>query len=221
MKVAVLDSKGKETGRKVELSDAVFGIEPNNHAVYLDVKQYLAHQRQGTHKSKERAEISGSTRKIKKQKGTGTARAGSIKSPVFRGGGRIFGPRPKDYHQKLNKNLKRLARKSALSIKNKEQAILVVEDFNFESPKTKEFIQVLKSLGLENKKSLFVLGDSNNNVYLSSRNLKRSEVVINSRNLKASNVVSNSELSTYKILNNNNIVLFEGALAGIESNLTK
>ena len=209
MKVAVLDSKGKETGRKVELSDAVFGIEPNNHAVYLDVKQYLAHQRQGTHKSKERAEISGSTRKIKKQKGTGTARAGSIKSPVFRGGGRIFGPRPKDYHQKLNKNLKRLARKSALSIKNKEQAIVVVEDFNFESPKTKEFIQVLKSLGLENKKSLFVLGDSNNNVYLSSRNLKRSEVVIN------------SELSTYKILNNNNIVLFEGALAGIESNLTK
>ena len=209
MKVAVLDSKGKETGRKVELSDAVFGIEPNNHAVYLDVKQYLAHQRQGTHKSKERAEISGSTRKIKKQKGTGTARAGSIKSPVFRGGGRIFGPRPKDYHQKLNKNLKRLARKSALSIKNKEQAILVVEDFNFESPKTKEFIQVLKSLGLENKKSLFVLGDSNKNVYLSSRNLKRSEVVIN------------SELSTYKILNNNNIVLFEGALAGIESNLTK
>ncbi len=209
MKVAVLDSKGKETGRKVELSDDVFGIEPNNHAVYLDVKQYLAHQRQGTHKSKERAEIAGSTRKIKKQKGTGTARAGSIKSPVFRGGGRIFGPRPKDYQQKLNKNLKRLARKSALSIKNKEKAIIVVEDFNFESPKTKEFIQVLKSLGLENKKSLFVLGDSNNNVYLSSRNLKRSEVVIN------------SELSTYKIINNNNIVLFEGALAGIESNLTK
>ncbi len=209
MKVAVLDSKGKETGRKVELSDDVFGIEPNNHAVYLDVKQYLAHQRQGTHKSKERAEISGSTRKIKKQKGTGTARAGSIKSPVFKGGGRVFGPRPRDYQQKLNKNLKRLARKSALSIKNKEQAIVVVEDFNFESPKTKEFKQVLKSLGLENKKSLFVLGDSNNNVYLSSRNLKRSEVV------------TNSELSTYKILNNNNIVLFEGALAGIESNLTK
>lgn len=209
MKVAVLDSKGKETGRKVELSDDVFGIEPNNHAVYLDVKQYLAHQRQGTHKSKERAEISGSTRKIKKQKGTGTARAGSIKSPVFKGGGRVFGPRPRDYQQKLNKNLKRLARKSALSIKNKEQAIVVVEDFNFESPKTKEFKQVLKSLGLENKKSLFVLGDSNNNVYLSSRNLERSEVI------------TNSELSTYKILNNNNIVLFEGALAGIESNLTK
>ncbi|MEH6678962.1 MAG: 50S ribosomal protein L4 [Sediminicola sp.] len=209
MKVAVLDIKGKETGREVELSDDVFGIEPNNHAVYLDVKQYLAHQRQGTHKSKERAEIAGSTRKIKKQKGTGTARAGSIKSPVFRGGGRIFGPRPKDYTQKLNKNLKRLARKSALSIKTKEQAVFVIEDFNFETPKTKEFIVVLKSLGLENKKSLFVLGDSNNNVYLSSRNLKRSEVVIN------------SELSTYKILNAGSVVLFEGALEGIESNLTK
>ncbi|MEB8329994.1 50S ribosomal protein L4 [Flavobacteriaceae bacterium KMM 6897] len=209
MKVAVLDITGKETGRKVELSDNVFGIEPNNHAVYLDVKQYLAHQRQGTHKSKERAEIAGSTRKIKKQKGTGTARAGSIKSPIFKGGGRIFGPRPKDYTQKLNKNLKRLARKSALSIKSKEQAIVVVEDFNFDAPKTKEFKQVLKSLGLENKKSLFVLGDSNNNVYLSSRNLKRSEVVIN------------SELSTYKILNAGSIVLMEGALEGIESNLTK
>ena len=209
MKVAVLDSKGKETGRKVELSDDVFGIEPNNHAVYLDVKQYLAHQRQGTHKSKERAEIAGSTRKIKKQKGTGTARAGSIKSPVFRGGGRVFGPRPRDYQQKLNKNVKRLARRSALSIKNSEKAIIVVEDLSFESPKTKEFIQVLKSLGLENKKSLFVLGDSNNNVYLSSRNLSHSDVI------------TNSELNTYKILNNNNIVLCEGALAGIESNLTK
>lgn len=209
MKVAVLDSKGKETGRKIELSNDVFAIEPNNHAVYLDVKQYLAHQRQGTHKSKERAEIAGSTRKIKKQKGTGTARAGSIKSPVFRGGGRIFGPRPKDYTQKLNKNVKRLARKSALSIKQNEKAILVVEDFNFDAPKTKEFKQVLKSLGLENKKSLFVLGDSNNNVYLSSRNLKRSEVVIN------------SELSTYKILNANSVVLFEGALEGIVSNLNK
>jgi large subunit ribosomal protein L4 len=209
MKVAVLDIKGKETGRKVELSDAVFAIEPNKHAVYLDVKQYLAHQRQGTHKSKERAEIAGSTRKIKKQKGTGTARAGSIKSPVFRGGGRIFGPRPKDYKQKLNKNLKRLARKSALSIKSNEKAILVVENFSFDAPKTKDFISVLKSLGLENKKSLFVLGDSNNNVYLSSRNLKGSEVV------------TNSELSTYKILNANNIVLLEGSLEGIEANLTK
>ncbi len=209
MKIAVLDIKGKETGRKADLSDAVFGIEPNNHAVYLDVKQYLAHQRQGTHKSKERGEIAGSTRKIKKQKGTGTARAGSIKSPIFRGGGRIFGPRPKDYTQKLNKNVKRLARKSALSIKSKEKAILVVEDFNFDAPKTKDFVNVLKSLGLENKKSLFVLGDSNNGVYLSSRNLKRSEVI------------TNSELSTYKILNANNIVLLEGALEGIESNLNK
>ncbi|MCM4164356.1 MULTISPECIES: 50S ribosomal protein L4 [unclassified Arenibacter] len=209
MKVAVLDIKGKETGRKVELSDAVFAIEPNNHAVYLDVKQYLAHQRQGTHKSKERAEIAGSTRKIKKQKGTGTARAGSIKSPVFRGGGRIFGPRPKDYKQKLNKNVKRLARRSALTLKSKDNAIMVVEDFNFETPKTKDFKQFLKSLGLENKKSLIVLGDSNNNVYLSSRNLERSEVI------------TNSELSTYKILNANSLVLLEGSLEGIESNLIK
>ncbi len=209
MKVAVLDIKGKETGRKVDLSDAVFAIEPNNHAVYLDVKQYLAHQRQGTHKSKERGEIAGSTRKIKKQKGTGTARAGSIKSPVFRGGGRIFGPRPKDYTQKLNKNLKRLARKSALSIKSKEKAITVLEDFNFETPKTKDFVQVLKSLGLENKKSLFVLGDTNNSVYLASRNLKGSDVI------------TSSELSTYKILNANNVVLCEGALEGLQTNLTK
>lgn len=209
MKVAVLDIKGKDTGRKADLSDAVFGIEPNEHAVYLDVKQYRAHQRQGTHKTKERGEIAGSTRKIKKQKGTGTARAGSIKSPVFRGGGRIFGPRPKDYSQKLNKNVKRLARKSALSMKSREKAILVVEDFDFETPRTKDFIQVLKSLGLENKKSLFVLGHSNNSVYLSSRNLKGSEVL------------TSSELNTYKILNANSIVLLEGALEGIETNLTK
>ncbi|WP_299431269.1 50S ribosomal protein L4 [uncultured Maribacter sp.] len=209
MKVAVLDIKGKETGRKAELSDSVFAIEPNNHAVYLDVKQYLAHQRQGTHKAKERGEIAGSTRKIKKQKGTGTARAGSIKSPIFRGGGRIFGPRPKDYTQKLNKNVKRLARKSALTIKSKENAIVVLEDFSFDTPKTKDFIQILKSLGLESKKSLFVLGDSNNSVYLSSRNLERSEVI------------TNSELSTYKILNANNIVLLEGSLEGIEATLNK
>ena len=170
MKVAVLDSKGKDTGRKADLSDAVFAIDPNNHAIYLDVKQYLAHQRQGTHKSKERAEIAGSTRKIKKQKGTGTARAGSIKSPVFRGGGRIFGPRPKDYTQKLNKNVKRLARKSALSIKAGEKSIVVVEDFNLDAPKTKDFLQVLKSLGIDNKKSLVVLGNSNHNVYLKASN---------------------------------------------------
>ncbi|SEL98274.1 LSU ribosomal protein L4P [Aquimarina amphilecti] len=209
MKVAVIDINGKETGRKVDLSDAVFGIEPNDHAVYLDVKQYLANQRQGTHKAKERAEIVGSTRKIKKQKGTGTARAGSIKSPIFKGGGRIFGPRPRSYSFKLNKNLKRLARKSALSIKANDKAITVVEDFTFDTIKTKNFTAVLKSLGLEDKKSLFVLGESNKNVYLSSRNLKSSEVV------------TSSELSTYKILNAKSVVLLEGSLKGIETNLSK
>ncbi len=209
MKVAVVDSKGKETGRKADLSDAVFGIEPNNHAVYLDVKQYLANQRQGTHKAKERAEIAGSTRKIKKQKGTGTARAGSIKSGVFKGGGRMFGPRPRNYSFKLNKGLKRLARRSALSMKANDKAITVVEDFNLDAPKTKDFISVLKALGLENKKSLVVMGESNNNVYLSSRNLKATEVV------------TISELSTYKIMNANNVVLFEGSLEGVEANLAK
>lgn len=209
MEVAVLDIKGKETGRKANLSDAVFAVEPNNHAVYLDVKQYLANQRQGTHKAKERAEISGSTRKIKKQKGTGTARAGSIKSPIFKGGGRVFGPRPRNYSFKLNKNLKRLARKSALSMKANDNSIIIVEDFSFDTPKTKNFIEVLQALGLEGKKSLIVLGDSNKNVYLSSRNLKASEVV------------TASELSTYKILNANNLVFLEGSLEGIESNLSK
>jgi large subunit ribosomal protein L4 len=209
MEVKVLDINGKDTGRKVELSDSVFGIEPNNHAVYLDVKQYLANQRQGNHKAKERAEVTGSTRKIKKQKGTGTARAGSKKSPLFKGGGTVFGPRPRSYSFKLNKTLKRLARKSALSLKVKESNLVVVEDFNFESPSTKNFINVLKALGLENKKSLFVLGDLNKNVYLSSRNLK------------ASSVVTNSELSTYAILNANNLVLSEGSLEGIVENLSK
>ncbi|MFY0482049.1 50S ribosomal protein L4 [Flavobacterium sp. PLA-1-15] len=209
MEVKVLNFNGKETGRTITLSDSVFAIEPNNHAVYLDVKQYLANQRQGTHKAKERAEVAGSTRKIKKQKGTGTARAGSAKNPLFKGGGTVFGPRPRSYSFKLNKNLKRLARKSAFSIKAKESNIIVLEDFNFETPNTKNFINVLKALGLENKKSLFVLGDSNKNVYLSSRNLK------------ASNVVSSSELSTYAILNANNLVLLEGSLEGIEENLSK
>ena len=208
MKVAVLDINGKDTGRKAELSKNVFAIEPNNHAVYLDVKQYLANQRQGTHKAKERAEIAGSTRKIKKQKGTGTARAGSIKSGVFKGGGRIFGPRPRNYSFKLNKNLKRLARKSALSIKANENAIVVLEDFNFDAPKTKNFTAILKALDIQDKKSLFVLGAINNNVYLSSRNFEGSEVV------------TNSELSTYKILNANKLVLLESALEGIESNLS-
>ncbi|MEC4114450.1 50S ribosomal protein L4 [Myroides pelagicus] len=209
MEVKVLDITGKDTGRKVELLDSVFGIEPNNHAVYLDVKQYLANQRQGTHKAKERAEISGSTRKIKKQKGTGTARAGSIKSPVFRGGGRIFGPRPRTYSLKLNKSLKRLARKSAFSIKVQESNLIVVENFSFEAPSTKNFINVLKGLGLENKKSLFVLGESNKNVYLSSRNLEKATVV------------TNSELSTYAILNAGSLVLTEGSVAGIVENLSK
>jgi large subunit ribosomal protein L4 len=209
MKVAVLDINGKDTGRKADLSNKVFAIEPNNHAVYLDVKQYLANQRQGTHKAKERGEIVGSTRKIKKQKGTGTARAGSIKSGVFKGGGRIFGPRPRNYGFKLNKNVKRLARKSALTIKANEKAITVLEDFNVEAPKTKAFTAVLKALNLDSKKSLFVLGAPNNNVYLSSRNLNGSEVV------------TSSELSTYKILNANQVVLLESAIEGIESNLSK
>ena len=209
MEVKVLDINGKETGRKVQLSDSVFAIEPNKHAVYLDVKQYLANQRQGNHKAKERAEVAGSTRKIKKQKGTGTARAGSAKNPLFKGGGTVFGPRPRSYSFKLNKNLKRLARKSALSLKVNESNLVVVEDFTFDTPNTKNFINVLKSLGLDNKKSLFVLGDSNKNVYLSSRNLK------------ASSVVTTSELSTYAILNAKSLVLLEGAVDGIEANLSK
>ncbi|MEE9349992.1 MAG: 50S ribosomal protein L4 [Flavobacteriaceae bacterium] len=208
MKVAVIDINGKKTGRSVELSDAVFGIEPNEHAVYLDVKQHLANKRQGTHKAKERAEITGSTRKIKKQKGSGTARAGSIKSGVFRGGGRMFGPRPRSYSFKLNKSLKRLARLSALTIKAQENNILVVEDFSFDAPKTKNFTAVLKGLDLENKKSLFILGESNNNVYLSSRNLSR---------VKA---IKTSELNTYGILNTGKLIISESCLAQIESNFT-
>ena len=209
MKVAVIDINGKKTGRNVELSEAVFGIEPNDHAIYLDVKQHLANRRQGTHKSKERADITGSTRKIKKQKGTGTARAGSIKSPIFRGGGRAFGPRPRSYSFKLNKGLKKLARQSALSIKAKEDNILVIEKFDFEAPKTKAFTNILKALELEGKKSLFVLDRSNNNVYLSSRNLKRT------------NVVNGSELNTYTVLNANKVVISEECLEEIESNFSK
>jgi large subunit ribosomal protein L4 len=209
MKVAVLDYKGKDTGRKVELSKDIFEVKPNDHALYLEVKQYLANQRQGTHKSKQRAEITGSTRKIKKQKGTGTARAGSIKSGVFRGGGRIFGPQPRDYDLKLNKKLKKIARKSALTIKAKDKAITVLEDFEFDTIKTKNFVSVIKALNLEDKKSLFVFGAANNNVYLSSRNLKGSDVIIC------------SELSTYKILNANQLVLLESSLNEIKTNLSK
>ncbi|MBA4738983.1 MAG: 50S ribosomal protein L4 [Flavobacteriaceae bacterium] len=208
MKISVLDSKGKSTGREVTLPKDIYAIEPNEHALYLDVKQYLANQRQGTHKAKERADITGSTRKIKKQKGTGTARAGSIKSGVFRGGGRIFGPRPRDYDVKLNKKLKKLARKSALSLKAKDKAITIVEDFDFKAPKTKKFIDVLKALKIEDKKSLLIFG-KNNNVYLSSRNFKGSDVV------------TSSEVSTYKILNAKQLVMSESSLNSINENLSK
>jgi large subunit ribosomal protein L4 len=204
MEVVVLNIKGQETGRTVSLDEAVFGIEPSTHTVYLEVKQYLAAQRQGTHKAKERAEIAGSTRKIKKQKGTGTARAGSIKSPVFRGGGRIFGPRPRNYSFKLNKAQKRLAKKSVLSQKLAENEIKVVENFSFEAPRTKEFKTVLADL-----KSLFVLGESNNNVYLSSRNLQKVKVV------------TTEELNVFDLINASQIVFLEGSLATVQENLTK
>ncbi len=209
MKVSVLDIKGKETGREVELSESVFGLEPNDHVVYLDVKQHLANKRQGTHKAKERADIVGSTRKIKKQKGTGTARAGSIKSPIFRGGGRVFGPRPRDYHFKLNKKLKRLARKTVLSQKLKNNQLMIVEDFGFEAPKTKEFLNLLDNLNIRDKKSLIVLDESNKNVYLSSRNLKTAKVV---------NV---SELNTYNIMNSNVLLISESRLDELQNNLNK
>ena len=205
MEVKVLNIEGKDTGRKVKLDKNIFGIQPNDHAIYLDVKQHLANKRQGTHKSKERAEIAGSTRKIKKQKGTGTARAGSIKNPLFKGGGRVFGPTPRDYSQKINKKVKRLARKSALSIKAKQKSIVVLEDIKWDSPKTKNYLQLLEALGLSDKKSVLVLGNLNKNVYLSSRNLKNSSVVIS------------SELNTYKISDANSLVFCEGAIAGLES----
>jgi len=209
MEVAVVDIQGKKTGRKVKLSKTVFGIEPNTHAVYLDVKSHLANKRQGTHKAKERGEIKGSTRKIKKQKGTGTACSGFIKNPLFRGGCRVLGPRVRDYSQKVNKKVKRLARKSALTIKAQEKAIIVLEDFQFDAPKTADYLNVLKSLGLENKKSVVVLAEPNKNVYLSSRNIKNSQAI------------TSSELNTYKIVNTNSLVLFESAIAGIETLLNK
>ena len=209
MELNVLNIKGKETGRKVKLNAAVFAIEPNDHAIYLDVKSHLANKRQGTHKAKERAEIVGSTRKIKKQKGTGTARAGSIKNPLFKGGGRVFGPAPRDYSQKVNKKVKRLARKSALSIKAKQKAIVVLEDFQMDKPHTKDYLKMLAALGLSDKKSMLVLGDLNKNVYLSSRNLKNSKVV------------TNSELNTYGISNTNHLIISEGAIAELESILNR
>lgn len=203
MELNVVNIQGQETGRKVQLPDAVFGIEPNDHAIYLDVKQYLANNRQGTHKSKERAEIAGSTRKIKKQKGTGTARAGSVKSPVFRGGGRVFGPQPRDYRFKLNKKLKQLARKSALAYKAKNNAIVVVEDFHMEGPKTKEFVNIRKNLNVDGKSSLVVVKDLDRNVYLSSRNVPKSEVA------------TLAGLNTYSIMKAQSLVLAESSVEEI------
>jgi large subunit ribosomal protein L4 len=210
MEVKVLNVTGKETGAKVQLSDSIFGIEPNDHAIYLDVKQYLANQRQGTHKSKQRNEIAGSTRKLYKQKGTGGARAGSIKSPLFNGGGRVFGPQPRDYSFKLNKKLKSLARKSALSYKAKDNSILVLEDFNFDSIKTKNYIKMEADLNVTDVKTLLVLAAAeNNNVYLSSRNLKKTKVI------------SVEQLNTYDVLNAGKLLLTSGALKTLEEALAK
>jgi large subunit ribosomal protein L4 len=200
MELAILKISGEETGKKIKLKPSIFGIEPNDHAIYLDVKQFQANGRQGTHKAKERSEIIGSTRKIKKQKGTGTARAGSIKSPIFRGGGRAFGPRPRDYSFKLNKKLKQLARKSALTYKAKSKSIVVVEDFNIEAPKTKEYTGILNNLKIDDKKSIVVLNEPNKNIYLSSRNLKDSKVI------------TVSELNTYEIMKASNLVFVESSL---------
>ena len=200
MELEVLDIKGKGTGKKVSLDKDIFGIEPNDHAIYLDVKQYLANQRQGTHKSKERSEIKGSTRKVKRQKGTGTARFGDIKNPIFRGGGRIFGPRPRTYGIKLNKKVKELARKSALSYKVKNNQVMIVQDFTLEQPKTKDFAAIQKNLKVDDKKSIFILNERNKNVYLSSRNLQNSKVV------------TVSELSTYDIMNASALLFAESSL---------
>ena len=204
MEIKVLNTAGKETGRTVTLDEQIFGIEPNDHAIYLDVKQILANKRQGTHSAKERGEVSGSTRKLKKQKGTGTARAGSVKSPVFRGGGRVFGPRPRNYDFKLNKKVKALARKSALTYKALEESILVVEDFAFETPKTREMVQISNNLKINDKKSLFVLPEENKNIYLSSRNLQ------------AISVITASELNTYQILNAKKVIVLESSVSKIE-----
>lgn len=204
MELVVFDIKGKETSKKVNLNDEIFAITPNTHAIYLDVKQYLANQRQGTHKSKERAEVKGSTVKIKRQKGTGTARAGSIKSPVFRGGGRVFGPRPRTYGFKLNAKLKQLARKSALALKAEKEAINVVEDLQLETPRTKSMVEITKNFGVEGKRILFVTGEQNKNVYLSSRNLQNVQVV---------NV---TDLSTYDIMKASKVFFSESSVEGLD-----
>ncbi|MBE0674803.1 MAG: 50S ribosomal protein L4 [Bacteroidales bacterium] len=207
MELAVLNIEGKETGRKVNLEDSIFGIEPNDHAIYLDTKQYMANNRQGTHKAKERGEIAGSTRKIKRQKGTGTARFGSIKNPQFRGGGRIFGPRPRFYGFKLNKKVKLLARKSALTYKARTNNIVVLEDFSLEAPKTKEMVRVGGNLNLLNKKLLFVLPEQNKNIYLSSRNLQGVEII------------TTSELNTYTIMRASTLVFFESAVDVLQATI--
>ena len=204
MEIKVLNKEGKATAKKVSLTKEIFAIEPNDHAIYLDVKQYLANQRQGTHQSRERGEIAGSTRKIKKQKGTGTARAGSIKNPLFRGGGRVFGPRPKSYSFKLNKKLKVLARKSALTYKAKDDSILVLEDLSFKTPKTKDFLSVLKNLKIDGDKSLFVTSEKDENTFLSSRNLKNAKVI------------TADKLNTYDILYSHKLIILENAFSQIE-----
>ena len=209
MDINVLDIKGQETGRKVTLSESVFGIEPNDHVIYLDVKQYMADQRQGTHKSKERSEVSGSTRKLGRQKGGGGARRGDINSPVLVGGGRVFGPKPRDYRFKLNKKVKNLARRSALSYKAQEQAILVVEDFNFEAPKTKDFVNIAKNLKVDGKKLLFLLPEANKNVFLSARNLQKAHVMVA------------KDVNTYKILDADVLIVTENSLKAVEGILNK
>jgi large subunit ribosomal protein L4 len=209
MQVEVLNISGKKTAKKVDLIDSIFGVEPNDHCIYLDVKSILANQRQGTHKSKERAEIARTTKKLKRQKGTGGARAGSMKSPVFVGGGRAFGPRPRDYSFKLNKKVKNLARTSALTYKAKENAITVLEDFNFEAPKTKNFVDLIKNLNLDSKKTLFIIGAKNDNVYLSSRNLPGSKVI------------TANDINTYDILHADNVILAESSVKVIETILNK
>ena len=207
MEVSVYNIKGEDTGRKVVLNDAIFGIEPNDHAIYLDVKQYMANQRQGTHKSKERCEISGSTRKLGRQKGGGGARRGDINSPVLVGGARVFGPQPRDYGFKLNKKVKNMARKSALAYKAQDNAILVVEDFNFEAPKTKQYVELLQNLKVADKKLLMVLAEANKNVYLSARNIQRQDMAVA------------SAVNTYQVLNADAMVVTESALAVIEGTL--
>jgi len=209
MEVNVLNIKGEDTGRKVTLNESIFGIEPNDHAIYLDVKQFLANQRQGTHKSKERSELSGSTRKLGRQKGGGGARRGDINSPVLVGGGRVFGPKPRDYSFKLNKKVRSLARKSALSYKAQEQAIIVVEDFDFEAPRTKEFINVVKDLKIDGEKVLLILPEVRKNVYLSARNLKKADVT------------TASQTNSYKVLNADVLVVTEKSLMRIEEILDK